>query len=783
MSEIRPTSFDSPDGLLRGLNPEQHAAVTLPPGPALILAGAGSGKTRVLTTRIVWLIQTGQVAPGGVMAVTFTNKAAREMLTRLGAMLPLSLRQLWVGTFHGLCHRFLRLHWKTAGLPQTFQILDMQDQLSAVKRVLKAMNLSDEQFAPRKISSFIAGCKEEALRPGQLEIDSPHTRTLVDIYEAYEQQCQREGVVDFAELMLRTYEVLHAHPELRAHYQQRFAHVLVDEFQDTNRLQYAWLKLLAPPGTPQSVFVVGDDDQSIYGFRGARVGNMEDFTREYGVRDGETPQRLVRLEQNYRSAGHILECANALISNNTVRLGKTLRTDAGVGEPVRVMGAASDADEVRWLLEEVAALQRAGTALDQIAVLYRSNALSRGVESGLFNAGIAYRVYGGLRFFERAEIKHALAYLRLLENPHDSSSWLRVVNFPARGIGARTLEQLQDAAQNNGVSLYAAVSALPDNRSRDRLQGFIDLIDDLRQRASGLKLPEIIQRVVEGSGLQAAYEAEREGQERLENLGELVNAADAFERYEQRGAPVTPVAADGESGAPPEAAQGTLSSFLTHAALEAGDNQAQEGHSAVQLMTIHAAKGLEFDAVFLVGAEEGLFPHEQALADPDGLNEERRLMYVAITRARQRLSISHAQARMLHGQTRYNVPSRFLDELPEGAVKWLTPPRAATGASFWGRDSVGSAGWGGNRRAAAAAPVPNVWTESQASPTEPARQDAPPPASGTALRKGQGVFHTKFGEGRVLAIEGTQPQARVQVAFRRHGEKWLDQTLAKLQPI
>src|SRR5574337_859162 len=628
------TSPDDGSGtgsLLRQLNPEQRAAVTLPCGPALILAGAGSGKTRVLTSRIAWLLATGQASPGGVLAVTFTNKAAKEMLTRLAAMLPMPVRGMWIGTFHGLCNRFLRAHWKLSGLPPGFQILDAADQVSSVQRVIKAMNLAEQRFVPKQAAWFIAGHKEEGRRAADVDAHDLHTRKLVEIWHAYEEQCAREGVVDFAELLLRTYELMRDHASLREHYQHRFVHVLVDEFQDTNRLQYLWLKMFAPPenaaaqagGAPQQgVFVVGDDDQSIYAFRGAQVGNMADFEREYRVR------QVIKLERNYRSFGHILDAANALIAHNARRLGKNLHTDAGPGEPVRVTEAPSDFAEAQWLLDELQALHRAGTPRSQIAVLYRSNAQSRVIESALFNAGVPYRVYGGLRFFERAEVKHALAYLRLLENPDDDTSFLRVVNFPARGIGARTVEQLQDLARTRGATLR-----------------------------------EIIRAVLDRSGLVDFYRAEREGADRIENLEELVNAAEAFVTQEGFGrdavglpldetrpasAPAAPDADTGEILSP-------LAAFLPHAALEAGDAQAQAGQDAVQLMTVHSAKGLEFDVVFITGLEEGLFPHENAMSDHDGLEEERRLMYVAITRARQRLYLSFSQTRMLHGQTRYAV--------------------------------------------------------------------------------------------------------------------------------
>ncbi|MDE2080098.1 MAG: UvrD-helicase domain-containing protein [Burkholderiales bacterium] len=773
------------DRLLRGLNPEQRAAVTLPAVPALILAGAGSGKTRVLTTRIAWLMNTGQVSPGGVLAVTFTNKAAKEMLTRLSAMLPVAVRGMWIGTFHGLCNRFLRAHWKLANLAQGFQILDSSDQLSAVKRVIKGMNLDEERFVPKQVTWFIAGRKEEGQRPRDVELRDEQTRKLVEIYQAYEDQCQREGVVDFAELMLRTYELLRDNDPLREHYQRRFSHVLVDEFQDTNRLQYAWLKMFAPPpgsagaqaspGRPaQSVIAVGDDDQSIYAFRGARVGNMADFEREYRV------PAVIKLEQNYRSTSHILDAANGLIGHNRQRLGKNLRTDAGAGEPVRVFESPSDFAEAQWLLEEVQQLHRAGMPRSEIALLYRSNAQSRVLESALFNAGLPYRVYGGLRFFERAEVKHALAYLRLLENANDDTSFLRVVNFPARGIGARSIEQLQDAARASGRSLAQSVGAVP-GKAGANLQGFVALVEDLRAATSGLTLREIIEQVLQRCGLLEFYRTDREGQDRIENLEELVNAAESFVTQEGFGKDAVALPVDEQSaGAVPDGETGEimspLAAFLTHASLEAGDNQAQAGQDAVQLMTVHAAKGLEFDAVFITGIEEGLFPHEQSLSDADGVEEERRLMYVAITRARQRLYLSFSQTRMLHGQTRYNVKSRFFEELPEGTLKWLTPKSQGFGSGYareyqqaWQRGS-GLGGIVGAGRVAPHAPAPPPFAPASA----PGRQ---------GLRVGQTVFHTKFGEGVVTTLEGLGADARAQVQFGRHGAKWLALAIAKLTPV
>ena len=779
-----PVDVGPADPLLRNLNPEQLAAVTLPAVPALILAGAGSGKTRVLTTRIAWLLSTGQVSPGGILAVTFTNKAAKEMLTRLSTMLPVNVRGMWIGTFHGLCNRFLRAHWKLAGLPQGFQILDAADQLAAVKRVVKSMNLDEERFVPKQVAWFIAGRKEDGQRPADVDAPDPHTRKMVEVYAAYEAQCQREGVVDFGELMLRSYELMRDHDAVRDHYRRRFRHVLVDEFQDTNRLQYKWLQMFAPPGpTGQGVFAVGDDDQSIYAFRGALVGNMADFEREYRV-----PQ-VIKLEQNYRSFGHILDAANALISHNLRRLGKTLRTDAGAGEPVRVYEAASDYSEAQWLLDEAQQLHRGGIARAQIAILYRSNAQSRVLESALFNAGIPYRVYGGLRFFERAEVKHALAYLRLIENPNDDTSFLRVVNFPARGIGARTVEQLQDAARASGRSLAQSVSAVP-GKGGANLAGFNALVERMREATHGATLRQIIETVLRDSGLVDFYRLEKEGQERIENLDELVNAAEAFVTQEGfgRDAVALPVDEQGPGaivgGVPlpaealaPDADTGEivspLAAFLTHAALEAGDNQAQAGQDAIQLMTVHSAKGLEFDAVFITGMEEGLFPHENSMSDHDGLEEERRLMYVAITRARQRLYLSFSQTRMLHGQTRYHVKSRFFDELPEEHLRWLTPRNQGFSSGYareyqnaWARGSGLGSIVGAGRVAKP--------------PAAPAFTPKATPSHG--LRSGQGVFHNKFGEGVVVTLEGSGDDARAQVNFGRHGMKWLQLSIAKLTP-
>jgi len=784
--------------LLSGLNPEQRAAVTLPEQSALILAGAGSGKTRVLTTRIAWLISTGQAGPQNILAVTFTNKAAKEMLTRLSAMLPINTRGLWIGTFHGLCNRMLRAHHREANLPQTFQILDSADQLSAIKRLMKAMNVDDEKFPPREMQFFISGNKEEGLRASEVEAFDPYTRRKVEIFAEYDTQCQREGVVDFSELLLRCYEMLSRNAALREHYQERFKHILVDEFQDTNKLQYQWLKLLAgatpspqssgettshstkpasgqvagypasgrgserevgQAGNPRSgcsqrhsstsaLFAVGDDDQSIYAFRGANVGNMQQLTRDFHV------QNVIKLEQNYRSHGNILDAANALIKNNPSRLGKNLWTAEHKGEALRVYEAPTDAEEARFIVEEVKQINREGMRLSGMALLYRSNAQSRVLEHALVSAGLSYRVYGGLRFFERQEIKHALAYLRLMQNTEDDNALLRIINFPTRGIGARSIEQLQEAAKQSNTALFDAAA-----RAGGKVAAFVGLVESLRSAtrelplhpqgvgrgvpgASGstLPLPEIIDHVLVHSGLVAHYQNEtgakrREAQERLDNLNELINAATMFVHENE---------------------DDSLTAFLTHAALEAGEHQAGDSDDALHLMTVHAAKGLEFDAVFITGLEEGLFPHQNSKMNDGGLDEERRLMYVAITRARRRLYLTFAQYRMMHGQGQDKEVSSFLRELPEELLHWITPrltQRNPYAAAFTPQHD-----------APVAAPVPR-------------------PASSPGWRIGQRVSHQKFGEGVVLDIKGGGADGQVQVNFKRAGTKWLALEYAKLTPL
>jgi DNA helicase-2/ATP-dependent DNA helicase PcrA len=743
---------------LEHLNPEQLAAVTLPEGDggghALVLAGAGSGKTRVLTTRIAWLIRSGLVTPGGVLAVTFTNKAAREMVTRLTAMLPVNPRGLWIGTFHGLANRLLRAHHREAGLPREFQILDTQDQLSAVKRLARSLNIDEDRFPPRELQRFISSQKEEGLRARDVPAGDEITRRQAEFLAAYDEQCQREGVVDFAELLLRSYELLARNEILRAHYQARFRHILVDEFQDTNRLQYRWLKLFAGPET--RLFAVGDDDQSIYGFRGANVGNLAEFEKEY------SKGRVIRLEQNYRSQGNILDAANALIANNARRLGKNLWTAEGQGDPLRVFEGESDAEEARFIADEVMALRREGARLVEIAVLYRSNAQSRVLEHALFGAGIPYRVYGGLRFFERAEVKHALAYLRLIAAPADDTSFLRVANFPPRGIGARSMEQLQDAAKQKGSSLFDAVDP------KGKAAAFRRLVEELRAETQDLPLPEMVEHVIHRSGLLEHYKHEREGADRVENLEELVNAAAAFVQ-DDSDPERDPLSDAGEGEAVSPLVSFPLVSFLTHASLEAGDHQAADGQDALQLMTVHSAKGLEFHAVFLGGLEEGLFPHEQSLLEKDGLEEERRLAYVAITRARKRLYLSFAQTRMLHGQTRYSLPSRFLEEIPEGLKKWLTPRFARQQRAMAFEGSARRPAAGENRDSK------DTWfPKKEAITFARTREDS-------GFRVGQNVTHPKFGAGVIVDAEGDGGDARVQVNFGRQGVKWLAVAVAKLQ--
>jgi len=674
------------------------------------------------------------------------------MVTRLSAMLPINTRGMWIGTFHGLCNRMLRAHFREANLPQTFQILDSGDQLSAIKRLMKSMNVDDEKFPPREVQNFISGSKEQGLRAHEVEAYDPYTRRKVEIFAEYDAQCQREGVVDFAELLLRSYEFLSRNAAIREHYQARFKHILVDEFQDTNPLQYRWLKLLAGAGEyrnpspqsspasgrggegerPSSIFAVGDDDQSIYAFRGANVGNMQELLRDFNVGN------VIKLEQNYRSHANILNAANALISNNRNRLGKNLWTSESGGEQLRVYEAPTDVEEAKFIVSEIEQLHTEGVNLREIALLYRSNAQSRVLEHALVSAGLSYRVYGGLRFFERQEIKHALAYLRLMENTDDDNALLRIINFPTRGIGARSIEQLQEAAKMNNTTLFDAAA-----RAGGKVSAFVGLIEAMRNETRELPLPEAIEHMLNQSGLIAHYQSEtgikkREAEERLENLNELLNAATLFVHENE---------------------DDSLTSFLTHATLESGEHQAGDQDDALHLMTVHSSKGLEFHTVFITGMEEGLFPHQNSLNVADGLDEERRLMYVAITRARRRLYLSFAQSRMLHGQTHYGMVSSFLRELPDELLHWITPRMAAR--------SIFTPSY---------SPYAALDTPTPAAPVQ--RQ-----ADTSGWRIGQNVEHAKFGEGVVLNVEGSGADARVQVKFRKTGSKWLSLEYAKLTAL
>ncbi|MDJ0739598.1 MAG: DNA helicase II [Gammaproteobacteria bacterium] len=719
--------------IIDGLNDAQRAAVTAPLGSTLVLAGAGSGKTRVLVHRIAWLIQVEGLSPWGILAVTFTNKAAREMRHRIEHLLGQPVGGMWVGTFHGLAHRLLRAHWQEAGLPQGFQIMDADDQQRLVKRIIRDMNLDDTKWPPRQAQWFINKQKDEGLRAEHVDHGGdPYQRQMIAIYREYEAACQRAGSVDFAELLLRAHELWRDRPDVLAHYRERFGAILVDEFQDTNSIQYAWLRLLA--GDSDRLFVVGDDDQSIYGWRGARVENIQDFQAHY-------PQAaVVRLEQNYRSTGNILNAANAVIANNPTRLGKQLWTADGDGEPIRVYAAFNEVDEARFVIDRIAAAIEHGNRRAECAILYRTTAQSRLFEEALLQAGIPYRVYGGLRFFERAEIKDALAYLRLVSNRHDDPSFERAVNQPPRGIGPRTLDAVRAHARDFGCSLWQAAGDLLRGgamtaRAANALRRFTELVDEIDVESAKRDLPGRADAVIEASRLKDHFAKSRDGkgQDRIENLDELVNACRQFE---------TPIDDDGADSGLSE-----MDAFLAHAALEAGDTQANEYEDCVQLMTLHSAKGLEFPLVFLAGVEEGLFPHSMSAEDPERLEEERRLCYVGMTRAMTQLYLTHAESRRLHGSESYPLPSRFLREIPAELVEEV---RARPQVS---RPYAPAAG------------------------TLSAARDA------TGFQLGQRVSHPKFGEGVVLNAEGQGNGARVQVNFESTGAKWLVVAYAKLEAI
>jgi DNA helicase II / ATP-dependent DNA helicase PcrA len=721
--------------LLDNLNDAQREAVAAPPGPLLVLAGAGSGKTRVLTHRVAWLVQILGVSPHSILAVTFTNKAAHEMRGRIEAMLKVPVGGMWIGTFHGLSHRLLRAHWREAGLPQNFQILDSDDQYRLIRRMLKNLELDEAYWPPRQAQWFINNHKEAGRRPQHLGpgTDS-HSATLIKVYQEYETTCQRSGLVDFSELLLRAYELIRDNAELRTHYQERFRQVLVDEFQDTNNIQYAWLKLFA--GGHRNLFVVGDDDQSIYGWRGAQVENILQFERD------NPGARSIRLEQNYRSTQTILKAANGVIGHNTGRLGKDLWTDGAVGEPIQLYTAFNEIDEARFVVDRIQAWVEAGNRRDQVAVLYRSNAQSRTFEETLVNAGMPYRVYGGLRFFERAEIKDALAYMRLMASRQDDPSFERVCNVPTRGIGTKSLDLVRAHARGKKISLWeASLDLLAHNklpgRAANALKVFIELIGRLAAETSGTLLAEQVEVMLNQSGLLEHYKNEKseKSEMRVENLEELVSAARNYTH-------------DDSSGLDP------LSGFLAHAALEAGEGQAEAWEDCVQLMSLHSAKGLEFPLVFMAGMEEGLFPHQRSLDEGDRLEEERRLCYVGMTRAMRQLTLTLAEVRRLYGTEHYTSPSRFLGEIPPELVQEVRA-KALINSHY---------------------PVP----------AGPAWEDAPGTATvsdGSKLRLGGRVRHVKFGDGVVLTLEGRGEHARVQVNFEGAGAKWLVAAYANLQSI
>ena len=719
--------------ILNSLNDAQREAVTAPLVPVLVLAGAGSGKTRVLIHRIAWLIQTEGVSPHSILAVTFTNKAAGEMRGRVEQLLGGPGSALWLGTFHGIAHRLLRLHWREAGLAQGFQILDAEDQLRLIKKLLKSQNLDENRWVPREVQYFINKHKDEGRRPKNVPGGGDPTQLqLIKLYEQYEEACARSGVIDFAELLLRAFELWRDQPELLRHYRARFRHVLVDEFQDTNSIQYAWIRLLV--GSEGAAFVVGDDDQSVYRFRGARVENLHKFREDF-------PQgKLFRLEQNYRSTAGILDAANVLIANNTGRLGKTLWTSKAGGERVKLFAAYNERDEADFVVTRILEWSQRGGLRREAAILYRSNAQSRSFEEALITARVPYRVYGGLRFFERAEIKDALAYLRLIANRDDDASFERIVNLPPRGIGNKTVDNIRDAARGAGSSLWraagAAVAAGEGGRAAVALLGFMQLIEQLTQAIVGLSLHEQVDHVINASALLEHHQKDKadRGEARVENLNELVSAARGFEP---------------DSDLPP------LQSFLSHAVLESGDTQGDAWEDCVQMMTLHTAKGLEFPLVFLCGLEDGLFPHQRSINDLDGLEEERRLCYVGMTRAMQQLYFTYAEQRRLHGVDSYNSPSRFIQEIPPAMIEEVRPRIRITHAP-----AADIAASGGRRALGRGALMETI---------------------SDGMRLGTRVRHGKFGEGVVLTVEGQGPHARVQVNFEQQGSKWLMLQYANLE--
>ncbi|EGR4443529.1 DNA helicase II [Vibrio cholerae] len=720
-----------PSLLLDGLNDKQREAVAAPLENLLILAGAGSGKTRVLVHRIAWLMSVEEASPFSVMAVTFTNKAAAEMRGRIEELMHGTASGMWCGTFHGICHRILRAHYLDAKLLEDFQIIDSDDQQRLLKRLIKAHNLDDKQWPARQVAWWINNQKDEGLRPAHINAFDPVTQTYLKLYTAYQEACDRAGLVDFAEILLRALELLRGNQHIREHYQARFKHILVDEFQDTNAIQYAWLRMMA--GAQSNVMIVGDDDQSIYGWRGARVENIEKFTREF------PSVNTIRLEQNYRSTKTILEASNTLIANNSERMGKQLWTEGLVGEPISVYSAYNELDEARFVVSKIKGWQEQGGTLTDCAILYRNNAQSRVLEEALLQASLAYRIYGGMRFFERQEIKDALSYLRLINNRNDDTAFERVINTPPRGLGDKTLETIRFAARDRGCTLWdASVGLLNDQvltgRAASALSRFVELINALEEEGIDMPLHVLTDHAVKTSGLLEMYQQEKgeKSKARIENLEELVTATRQFEK-------------------PEEAQEMTmLTAFLTHAALEAGEGQADEHDDAVQLMTLHSAKGLEFPLVFMVGVEEGMFPSQMSAEEAGRLEEERRLCYVGMTRAMQKLYITYAEMRRLYGQDKYHKPSRFIRELPEGCLDEVRMKAQVSRPTSIGRFSQ------------------TVVKES---------------FNETGFNLGSRVRHPKFGEGTIINFEGSGPQSRVQVAFNGEGIKWLVTAYARLEKV
>lgn len=724
--------------LLDALNDKQRDVVAAPLQNMLVLAGAGSGKTRVLVQRIAWLMKVEHVSPHSILAVTFTNKAAAEMRARVEQTVGGNIHGMWIGTFHGLAHRLLRMHFQEAKLPQSFQVLDSDDQLRLVKRIIRAMNLDEKRWPPKQMQWYINGKKDEGLRPKHIETHyDPTEETFVKVYQGYQDACDRAGLVDFAELLLRAHELWLNNPALLQHYQQRFSHVLVDEFQDTNAIQYAWLNML---GREQSkVMIVGDDDQSIYGWRGAKIENIQRFLKEFDN------AQTIRLEQNYRSTANILTAANQLISNNNGRLGKDLWTKDDAGEKISVYTAFNEIDEARFISGRITEwlkrdLSSSEDSLDDVAILYRSNAQSRLLEEALLQAKLPYRIYGGLRFFERQEIRDALAYLRLINNRKDDAAFERIINTPTRGIGNTTVALVRDAARSLEVTLWEACQTMLQNqelkgRSAKVIQTFVDLIDQLEDDSGNLDLDQQANFVIQNSGLKAMYQAEKgeRAEARIENLNELVTACQTFEMDPEL-----------------EDEQSQLTGFLTHAALESGESQADDYEPAVQLMTMHSAKGLEFKLVFIAGLEEGMFPSQQSVEEIGRLEEERRLCYVGMTRAMQKLYLCHAESRRLYGQEKYHKPSRFLRELPSECVDEIRLQSQVSRPTSTGRFAN------------------TITLES---------------FDNSGFKLGQSVVHQKFGEGVVLNYEGNGAQSRIQVNFANVGSKWLVVAYANLQAI